>query len=413
MIPLSLLISWSHLIVRKRQTLASVLGVAMGVGFFISVSGMMKGFHDFFRTQIIESNAHIVISDEVRHPPRQPAELTYQNAAIQVKRAFPQEPVRGILGASTIIDSLHQQGIAAAPVLRGQVLLRRSGRDAAVSMLGIDPDIEGTVTTLPEDLIAGSLNALNSVPDGIIIGNLLAEKLGASLGDSLIAATPAGIITNLKIVGVFRTGLNQLDEGQTYVHLVKQQSLQNRPRVINEIRIRLPDVAQSIPVASSLETRWGYKAAPWEETNSRVLAVFQIQNLIIYSTVSAILIVAGFGIFNIISTVVLEKSRDIAILRSIGLNSSNISNIFVIEGTVVGFLGSLMGWIIGYGLSWGIEQIPAPGASDPTQTLIVDGSLDRYLLAGALAVITSILAGWLPARKAARLNPLLIVRGAT
>ncbi|HMS45355.1 MAG TPA: ABC transporter permease, partial [Alphaproteobacteria bacterium] len=132
----------------------------------------------------------------------------------------------------------------------------------------------GTVTTLPEDLIAGSLNALNSVPDGIIIGNLLAEKLGASLGDSLIAATPAGIITNLKIVGVFRTGLNQLDEGQTYVHLVKQQSLQNRPRVINEIRIRLPDVAQSIPVASSLETRWGYKAAPWEEANSRVLAVF-------------------------------------------------------------------------------------------------------------------------------------------
>ena len=195
MIPLSLMIAWSHLSVRKRQTLASVLGVAMGVGFFISVSGMMKGFQDFFRTQIIESNAHIVMNDEVRYPALQPAEQIYAGDAVQVKRAFPQEPVRGILGAANILDSLHQQGISAAPVLRGQVLLRRSGRDAAVSMLGIDPDIEGTVTSLPEDLIAGSLTSLNSVPDGIIIGSLLADKLGANLGDSLIAATPASIIT--------------------------------------------------------------------------------------------------------------------------------------------------------------------------------------------------------------------------
>lgn len=413
MIPLSLMIAWSHLSVRKRQTLASVLGVAMGVGFFISVSGMMKGFQDFFRTQIIESNAHIVMNDEVRYPALQPAEQIYAGDAVQVKRAFPQEPVRGILGAANILDSLHQQGISAAPVLRGQVLLRRSGRDAAVSMLGIDPDIEGTVTSLPEDLIAGSLTSLNSVPDGIIIGSLLADKLGANLGDSLIAATPASIITNLKIVGIFRTGLNQLDEGQAYIHLIKQQAIQNRPRVINEIRIRLPDVSRSIPVAADLEARWGYKSAPWEETNSRVLAVFQIQNLIIYATVSAILIVAGFGIFNIISTVVLEKARDIAILRSIGLNSQNIASIFVIEGTVVGFLGSLMGWVIGYALSWGLEQIPAPGASNPNQTLIVDSSFERYLLAGGLALVAAVLAGWLPARKAARLNPLVIVRGAT
>lgn len=92
------MIAWSHLSVRKRQTLASVLGVAMGVGFFISVSGMMKGFQDFFRTQIIELNAHIVMNDEVRYPALQPAEQIYAGDAVQVKRAFPQEPVRGILG---------------------------------------------------------------------------------------------------------------------------------------------------------------------------------------------------------------------------------------------------------------------------------------------------------------------------
>lgn len=412
MIPLALSIALAHLRSRKRQTVVSILGVTLGVGVFVSISGMMQGFQNYFRTQIIETNPHIVITDEIRQPPRQPLQVLHPRDAVDIKRILPRDPVRGINDAVGILAALSSMpGLAATPTLRGQVILRRAGRDHAVAALGIDPVKETRVTSLARDMVSGRLDALGSRPDGVIIGVSLAKKMGAAVGDTIAAATLAGGETSLRIVGIFRTGLEQQDTGLIYLSLSKQQSMQGRPRVINEIRIRLDDIAGSIPIATMIEGRWGLKTAPWEETYARVLSVFVLQNSIIFACTASILLVAGFGIFNIISTVVMEKSRDIAIMRSIGVAGRDIVSIFVIEGAVVGTIGMVAGWMLGLGLSWMLEQIPAPGG-EPGATLIVARSIGIYGIASFIALLASLGAAWLPARKAARTDPLTIIRGA-
>ncbi len=412
MMPLALSIALAHLQSRKRQTMVSILGVTLGVGVFVSISGMMQGFQNYFRTQIIESNPHIVMTDEIRQPPRQPLQVLRPNDAVAISRILPRDPVRGITGAVGIMESLAAMpGVAAAPTLRGQVILRRAGRDYAVAALGIDAGKEARVTSLARDMTEGKLDALGMRPDGVVIGASLAKKMGATLGDTIAAATLAGGETSLRIVGLFRTGLEAQDNGVVYVSLSKQQSMQGRPRVINEIRIKLDDINQSIPIATMIEGRWGFKAAPWEETYARILSVFVLQNAIIFACTGSILLVAGFGIFNIISTVVMEKSRDIAILRSIGMAANDIVSIFVIEGAVVGAIGMVAGWALGLGISALLEMVPAPGG-EPGATLMVARSFGIYGVASFIALLASLGAAWLPARKAARTDPLTVIRGA-
>ena len=168
-------------------------------------------------------------------------------------------------------------------------------------------------------MVEGSFEALASNPNGLVIGRQLADKMGVGLGDSVTAVTTAGTQTSLKIVGIFHTGIDAEDQYWGIVPLARQQAMQNRPRVVNEIHVRLADVSRSIPLAQAIERRWGFKSAPWEETYARVLDVFALQDKIMFLTTASILVVAGFGIFNVISTIVLEKARDIAIMRSIGM----------------------------------------------------------------------------------------------
>ncbi len=413
MLPLSLQIALSHLRFRRRQMLVSVFGVAIGVGFFISISGMMNGFQDYYRSEIIESNPHIIITDEYRQSPSQPLEQIEKNAVLQINHKVARDPVRGLSNAPQIMQSLNAiPGVHYAPTLRGQILLRRAGRDYAVYALGIDPIKEVAASNLAKDMVVGSIGSLGAVPDGVILGVKLAEKMEAELGDTLSVAARGGRAT-LRVVGIFKTGLEQLDVSQVYVNITKQQSMQGRARIINEIRVKLDDIKQSIPMAEQLEARFGYKAAPWEETNSRILSVFVLQNAIIYATVTAIMMVAGFGIYNIISTIVMEKARDIAIMRSIGLSQSDVVRIFLIQGLVVGVIGSVVGCGMGYLMGQGLHMIPAPGATEPGQTLRVTMEAWRFGLASTISLSIAVIAAWLPSRKAAQTNPLNIIRGAT
>jgi lipoprotein-releasing system permease protein len=414
MMPLALDVALAHLRGRKRQTAVSVLGVMLGVGVYIAISGMMQGFHSYFLRQLVETNPHVLMTDEVRIPGRQPLQMLHPRAAIVVRRVLPRDPVRGIAAAGGIVAVLDQMpGVAAAPMLSGQLILRRSGRDYAVNALGIDPARQGKVTTLAQEMVAGSLAALAREQSGIILGRSLANKMGASVGDSVAAVAAGGRETSLRIVGLYYSGLEEQDLIRVYVNLVKQQSMQGRPRVVNQIGIRLADISRSIPFAARVEGRFGYKTAPWEETYSRFLDVLALQNWIIYSTLGAILLVAGFGIFNIISTVVLEKARDIAIMRSVGVAAARTVRIFVLEGAVVGVLGMVAGWGLGRLLSLLLSRIPAPGAADPTQTLMIAQTWWIYGSASVLALISAIGAAWLPARRAARIDPLAVIRGAT
>lgn len=411
---LALDIALSHLRRRRRQSAVSILGVALGVCFFIGMSAMMQGFQRDFVARVIDVSPHVTVKDEFRLAPEQPVEQAYAGGAIGLAGLKPRDEIRGIRNAKRIVDALEEMpGVSVAPTLTGQIFLRYGAKDVSANLIGIEPERERRVTKLEQDLIAGSLEALQTAANGIILGEGVAQKLGAAMNNTLSAISPAGVILKMKVVGIFRSGITAVDNFDSYTLLKKAQVLQERPNVINRIRLRLDDIEASRAVAARIEDRFGYRSEPWEETNANVLGIFVIQNAIMYSTVGAILIVATFGIFNIISTVIYEKVRDIAILKSIGFREGDIKRIFVLEGLMVGLVGTLLGWLLGWALVefLGTLRFSVEGFVK-SQGFILYRTPIHYLISGGFATTAAVLAAYLPARRAARVNPVEIVRGA-
>ncbi len=306
-------------------------------------------------------------------------------------------------------------GVEVAPTLIGQAILRYGTRDVTATLLGIEPERERLVTNIEKDLIAGHLEDLRSTANALILGVDVAGKLGAGVGDTITVVSPANVTLTMKIAGLIQTGLASIDAGQAFALLKTAQVLQDRPNVVNQIRIRLADVRRAEPVARWIEDRFRYRTESWEETNRNVLSLFVIQNAIIYSVVGAILLVAAFGIYNIVSTVVYEKTRDIAILKSLGLTERDIQAIFVVEGVAVGLLGALLGALVGLGMIELLAQVRFQGSGTVLrgrEGFILARELWPYLAGGAFALLASGLAAFIPARRAARLNPVDIIRGA-
>ena len=414
MMPLILDIALTHLRNRKRQSVVSVISVAVGVGFFIAMAAMMQGFQRYFVQKIIDVSPHITMMDDYRSPPVQPVHLMFPEGAISLRGLKPEEELRGIKDAKSTIRELSQlSGVTVAPTLKGQAILRYGSKDVPATLTGIKPELERQVSNLEKDLTAGSLESLYRTSNGVILGVGVAKKLGANVGNTLTAISPAGVVLKMKVVGIFRTDITPKDNFEGYTLLKKSQILQNRPNVINEIRFRLRDIAQAGRLAAEIESRYGYRTESWEETNKNVLGIFVIQNAIMYSTVGAILIVAAFGIYNIISTVIHEKTRDIAILKSIGFQEGDIRKIFLLEGLAVGLIGTLIGWGLGYGLTAVLASVrfEIEGLMK-SEGFILYYSFTHYSMAGCFAVLAATTAAYLPARKAAWLNPVDIIRGA-
>lgn len=415
-LPLILDIALAHLRKRKRQTVVSILGVALGVGFFIGINALMRGFQQYFITQIIDVAPHIVIKDEFRYASLQPAPMAYPQGAVEVTGVKPRDEPRGIRNARAKLAELAAMaGLEAAPTLQGQAILRYGTRDVPVSLLGIEPERERRVTNIEQDLVVGGLDDLRSTANALIIGAGVATKLGAEVGDTISVVSTANVALSMKITGLFSTGITSIDNGQAYALLKAVQILEDRSNIINQIRIRLADVEAAEPTARLIEERFRYRTESWEETNRNVLSIFVIQNAILYSVVGAILLVAAFGIYNIISTVVYEKTRDIAILKSLGFGERDIQLVFLVEGILVGIAGGIAGALVGTGLVELMASIrfQTGGTMLGGRTgFILARELWPYLAGAAFAVVASAIAALIPARRAARLNPVEIVRGA-
>ncbi len=399
---------------RRRQTLVSVTGVALGVAFFIAIAALMRGFQTYFINQIIDVAPHITIKDETRTPPAQAAELAVPGGAVEVHGVKPRDRIRGIRAAGDKLALLEaMDGVAAAPVLSGQALLRYGSRDVSSVITGIEPARHARVSNIEKDMIAGRLVDLRSTANGIIIGEALAYKLGAGLGDTITAVSPQGVALSMKFVGLFRTGIQNVDQSYGYALLKVAQVLQDRPNVVNQILVRLADVTQAERLARQIEARFGDRSESWEEQNANILTVFVIQNAIMYSVTGAILLVAAFGIYNIISTGVYEKTRDLAILKSLGFTESDIQRLFLVQGIIAGILGAILGCLLGALMIEALAQVrvglETPAGND---RFILARDWRVYAAASLFAVMAAGIAAVIPARRASRLDPVQIVRGA-
>jgi lipoprotein-releasing system permease protein len=405
-------IALTHIRFRLRQTLVAVAGVATGVGFSIMMAALMEGSQNDFMRQLIDALPHIAVSDERREATVQPAETTFDVA--EIHGLTPQARRPGIKNPMAIIASLEGWVPGSvAPSTKTQGIIRYAARDVGASITGIDPHREPKVSALATQMRQGTLQSLYRSTNAIILGDRLAKKIGARVGANITVQSAKGGQIGAQVVGTFRSGITAVDESTAYVLVKTAQVLAQQTGLVNELRVRVTDAMAAHDVARRIERETGYKSVAWQEAHEDLLSAFIVRNIIMYTIVGAILLVASFGTYNIISTITHEKTRDIAIMKSLGLRESIVRRIFVIEALAIGLIGAIAGWVLGYLLTVALGRIEIRNPMIDVTRLPLAYSVAHYALATAVALAASLVAGYFPARKASRLYPVDIIRGAT
>jgi lipoprotein-releasing system permease protein len=405
-------IAWTHVRSRVRQTGFAVAGVATGVGFSIMMASLMQGSQEDFTNRLVNTLPNVTVSDERRTPPPQPAENLY--AAAEIHGLTPEARRRGIknpLASMAALEAWLPGEIG--PSVKVQAIIRYANHDIATNVVGIDPRREAKVSDLPKQMRQATLVALYRATNAIVIGDRLSDKIGARIGANITLQTSQGARISAQVVGFFHSGVRQIDESTAYVLTKTGQILSQQTGLINELRVRLRDPMNSREIAERIERDTGYKSVSWQEANEDLISTFIIRNIIMYTVVGAILLVASFGTYNIISTITHEKARDIAIMKSLGLSEFTVRSIFVVEAMIIGVAGALAGFALGYLLCIALGMVEIKNPFIDSDHLPLAYTYTHYLLAGAVALVSSVVAGYQPARKAARLHPVEIIRGAT
>ena len=405
-----------YLLSRKRQSLLTLLGITLGTAGYVSISGIMLGFQDYLLDQFINNDCHIRI--KARDEPvteREVRGLLYPTDTHVSWIAQPtgRRSEENILNVPGWTERLAQDPRVASFALQLQIptLIHFQKSNVAVKLIGIHPEDQLKVSTLENYAIHGSFRDLSRGTNQLILGDTLLEKLGARIGDLVLLSSGAREAMPFKIQGTSHFGMKNIDEGMVYTRLEDAQNLARAPSRVSDIVIRLQNVNDSTEVAAELSTHGLELVQSWEEANEGTLSVFKTQDIVRYSMTLAILIVAGFGIFNVLSMTVSQKRKEIAILRSIGYEPHDIVELFLVQGTLLGMIGGLVGVGLGYGITVLLSHIEvASSRAFGSGHMMISFAPRIYLLGFAIAFLSSALSSYIPARGAGKLHPMEIMR---
>jgi lipoprotein-releasing system permease protein len=405
-------IAWTHVTTRVRQTLVGMAGVAMGVGFTIMMAGLMEGSQIDFLRQLVDTMPHVTVQDEQRAAPEQPAEHEY--GAVQMSSVANVNSRPGIRYPESRMASLRSWLPGdVAPSVRTTAIIDHGGR-VGVTLIGIDPRLEVRVSKLASQMREGQVSDLLRAPNAVIIGLALADKLAIKPSDTVTLIGGQGTQVSAAVVGIFRSGLKRVDEGQIYATLGTAQVMMGQSGIINELRVRLNNPLIADTIAKRVEGQIGYKSVSWQEANSDLLSSFAVRDFIVLTVMGAMLLTSSFATYNIISTITNEKRQDIAIMKSLGMRETSVRSIFIMEAAIIGLVGVIAGWAIGYALCYGWSQITIYNTLTGTKVPIsIYYAPLHYVVAGGISLLCCTGAAFFPARKATRVHPVEIIRGAS
>ncbi len=410
-----LFVALKLLVERRRQTLVSTFGVAIGVTAFVVMSSLMLGFQKHFIKQVIDLDAHISIKPKFNYDEgRILSKVFGKDVIIEVLGSKPKEVGDRIGNYREIISKYTgRMGIVGVSLhLRGNAIVRFGPKDIPVNLFGIDPSLEGRASSVERFLERGKLESLSVKRSGIILGKLVARDLGIKeVGKKVLLIAPNGVSQVFEVVDFFNSGITTIDNSRAYIHIRTMQKIFGRPNEVNELVVKVKDVDDAVRIARVIEEETGYDAQSWQEAYSNFLQLFKIQKAITYLVVGAILLVSAFGIFNILMMTVLEKKRDIAILKAMGYSREDVTLVFLLQGILIGFVGVIVGSIGAYLLQEYLAsvEIDLEGLLR-TKGFILDRSIWYYVGGSLFAMTFTLLASVYPARSASSLNPVDIFR---
>jgi len=392
-----------YLLARQRQafisviSLISVLGVGLGVASLIVVVGVMHGFSSELRDKILGINAHMVaaVAGGAMHE--------YRDAMDRVDR------VPGVLGST--------------PFIYTEVMLSSSRGVKGVVLRGVDPATADRVLALPKEMVAGTLTDLNApgIFPGIIVGKELADRLGLTLGDTVNLMSPSGKesaagftpkVKTFSIRGLFRTGMYEYDSTLAYVSIPAAQELLGFKRdIVTGLELKVADVDKVdalVPVARAALGGPPVYLRTWIDMNGNLFKALRLEKTAMFVILVMIVLVGSFSIITTLVMLVMEKTRDIAILMSMGATSRSIRRIFMLQGTIIGVVGTALGYFLGLSVALALEKyqfIKIPGDVYPMDHLPVRLDWPDMIIIGVTALALCFLATLYPARQAARLQP--------
>jgi lipoprotein-releasing system permease protein len=410
-------ISIRYFLSHKRQSIVCIAGVTISVMMFITMGAMLEGFSDKFIIETVESSGHITIHDEPRETRTPILERAYldPNALLLLERVKPRDKVEKIRNPTGLIGKLRRLPgvVAVAPVVNDSAIATYGTKTMNLSIIGVEPEEQLRVTTIGKDLLEGAFSRLKTTADGVIIGRGVSDVLGARLDDTISLRSKGGGHTTARVVGIFQTGITPVDYSRAYMLLNDAQTLLDRKNIINEIVLRTDDYTRAREYAAQIEGMCGYKTESWQEANENFLKIFKIQTIITYFITGALLVVAAFGVLNILIMAVLERVNDIAILKSFGLSRRDITQIYVFQGLMIGLIGSVIGLVLGKLAVEGLRRLPIQVEGlVRSEGLLMSEHLRHYVSAFVASMVIVILAAVYPARRAAKYDPVEVIRGA-
>ena len=408
-------IAKTHLLSRIKQTAVATLGVTFGISMFIALGGLMTGLNDFTRELSMTSTPDIrIYNDLVLDRPSILDEVWPEGLNV-LHHPKPREIKRNLKNAFEMVRMINQDPriLGASAQLTSQVFYNYGPVELNGSIVGVDIVQENRLFDIQGKIVQGKMEDLITTRDGIIMGSGLAKKLNVTPGDRVSISTPEGFTMKLKVVAIFQMGLGAIDNVRSYANInTVQKILQKDKKYITDIHIKTKDMTQAKGISPEFTRLFGYKSEDWETANATMLVGEIFRNIITYAVSITLLIVAGFGIYNILNMTIYNKMRDIAILKATGFTSGDIRLIFMIQSLTIGMIGSLLGISIGFVLAYLISLVPFDAGDVISIThLPVNFSPNFYLIGVSFGIGTTAAAGYMPSRMAGKVPPIEIIRG--
>jgi lipoprotein-releasing system permease protein len=415
--PLTLDISRTLLLARLRQTLIAAAGVTFGIAMFITLVSFMTGLNKMLDSLILNRTPHIRLFNAINPSAVQPVESVSEfSSDLNIIRSIkPSDSRDEIYNGKPILDAIRKDPrvLAVAPKVSAQVFYNIGAVDLNGLVNGIDVTEELRYFSFSDYIIAGDPTGLNKISNSIILGKGVADKLMAEVGEMIQITTAKGDRIQLKVVGIFQLGLAAVDDVNSYASIATTQKILGKTSsYFTDIQIKLYDVNAAPQVAKEYARIFDIDAEDIQTANAQFESGTRVRNIITYAVSITLLVVAGFGIYNILNMLIHEKMDSIAILKATGFSGNDVRKIFINLSMIIGISGGFAGLLLGFLFTTIIDQIPFNTAALPAiKTYPINYDFKFYLIGITFALATTYVAGYFPARKAGRIDPVIIIRG--